>query len=130
VGIVDQNAEGHQEDADPCQEGIVRRVREMDIAFFRLRLRHGYADPGLLRELVDLHNRVRNAIRAAGSLQRPVVLVVPELVAMSDERNDAEVVDRWRRGDRPFQGRRVPGVGADILFALRGAQDIDEEDEQ
>src|SRR5918995_3454635 len=43
VWIVDQNAEGQQEDADPCQERVVRRVGEMDVAFFRLRLRHGYS---------------------------------------------------------------------------------------
>ena len=94
--IVDQNAEGQQEDADPCQERIVRRVREMDIAFFRLRLSHGHADARVLGKLVDLDNGVSDAIRTSGSLQRPVVLVVPELVAMGDERNDAEVVDRWR----------------------------------
>src|SRR5215212_6606904 len=52
VDVVDQNAEGQQEDADPRQERVVRRIREVDVSFFGLRLRDSHADAGLLWELI------------------------------------------------------------------------------
>ena len=58
---------------------------------------------------------------------RLVEAVLPEGMARSHDGNHGEVVGRWRRRDRPFERRRVPGIVARDHAALAADQDVHEQ---